>query len=407
MLNLQFSMLDMKKLLLVIFLLAAFPVLSQSGKIEIGVIDSLYSTTLGENRQLWVHVPAQPKGYEIFASKRYPVLYLLDGDWHFQSVTGMLHFLSSENSVGIIPEMIVVAIVNTNRTRDFTPTNSTKDWNGNEQRYLKYSGGGKNFTDFLQKELIPYIDSKYSTEQYRMLVGHSFGGLMVVNTFIEKPALFNSYVAIDPSLWWDDKVVLKNAATAIQKDKVGNKKLFLAVADTLQALDNVAHIRANLALAKLLEKQKNPSLTWRYYKGENHFTVPLLAENDALRTLLKYEPLQIPEAGVEAPSFHADFVKKHYTHISSQVGYEMLPPEDLIFRFALACMYRQLPDKEYSFLKLNMENYPNSFSVFDSMGEYYERQGDKARAIKLYEKALTIKQYPETKAKLSKLVNGE
>ncbi|GAB3540224.1 alpha/beta hydrolase-fold protein [Pontibacter brevis] len=367
----------------------------------------MYSTILGENRQVWVHIPAQPKGYEIFAPKRYPVLYLLDGDWHFQSVTGMLHFLSSENSVGIIPEMIVVAVMNTNRTRDFTPTNSTKDWNGKEQRYLRHSGGGKNFTAFLEQELIPYIDSKYPTEQYRMLVGHSFGGLMVVNTLVEKPALFKSYVAIDPSLWWDDKVVLNNAAKAIQEDRINDIKLFLAVADTVLASDDAAHVRANMALAKMLEKQHSASLTWKYYKGENHYTVPLMAENDALRTLLKYEPLPIPEAGVESPAFHADFVKKHYTHISDQVGYKMLPPEDLVFRFALACMYRKLPEKAYGFLKLNMVNYPNSYNVFDSMGEYYERQGDKVRAIESYEKALMIKEHPGTRAKLAKLINGE
>jgi uncharacterized protein len=397
----------MKQFLLAAFLFAALPVYSQNSKIEIGVIDSLYSSTLGESRQVWVHVPAQPKGYEIFAPKRYPVLYLLDGDWHFQSVTGMLHFLSSENSVGIIPEMIVVAVLNTNRTRDFTPTNSTKDWNGNEQRYLRHSGGGKNFTEYLEKELIPYIDSKYPTEQYRMLVGHSFGGLMVVNTFVEKPNLFKSYVAIDPSLWWDDKVVLKSAAKAIQKDKINDTKLFLAVADTVLASDEVAHVRANMALAKLLEKQSNASLTWKYYKGENHFTVPLMAENDALRTLLRYEPLPIPEAGVESPTFNADFVKKHYTHISDQVGYRMLPPEALVFQFALACMYRQLPEKAHGFLKLNMENYPNSYNVFDSMGDYYERQGEKSKAIESYEKALKIKEHPQTKDKLIKLINGE
>ncbi|MCC9168991.1 alpha/beta hydrolase-fold protein [Pontibacter harenae] len=393
----------MKQLLLAAFFFAALPVYSQNGKIEIGIIDSLYSTSLGENRQVWVHVPAQPEGYEIFAPKRYPVLYLLDGDWHFQSVTGLLHFLSSENGASIVPEMIVVAVVNTDRTRDFTPTSSTKDWNGNEQRYLRNSGGGNKFTSFLEKELIPYIDSKYPTEQYRMLVGHSFGGLLVVNTLVEKPALFNAYVAIEPSLWWDDKVVLKKAVTAIQKDRIGNRKLFLAVADTVQASDNVAHIRANIAFARMLEKQKNTSLTWKYYKGENHFTVPLMAENDALRTLLKYEPLPIPGEGVEASAFHADYVRQHYTYLSDKVGYKMLPPEDMVFSFALACMNRKIPEKAYGFLKLNMENYPNSYNVYSSMGQYYERLGDKGKAIEFYEKALTIKDYPETINKLVKL----
>ncbi|RDV15803.1 hypothetical protein DXT99_07295 [Pontibacter diazotrophicus] len=299
--------------------------------------------------------------------------------------------------------MIVVAVVNTNRTRDFTPTNSTKDWNGNEQRYLRESGGGKEFTSFLEKELVPYIDSKYPTEQYRMLVGHSFGGLLVVNTLVEQPSLFNAYVAIDPSLWWDEKVVLKKAATAIQKDRIGDRKLFLAVADTVLASDNVTHSRANIAFAKMLEGQESTSLTWKYYKGENHFTVPLVAENDALRRLLEYEPLPIPEEGVESHAFHADFVRQHYTRISDKVGYRMLPPEDMIFSFALACFYRKMPEKEYGFLKLNMESYSNSYNVYKSLGQYYEKLGDKVKAIYFYEKAITIKENPETMDKLAKL----
>lgn len=397
----------MKQLLLAVLFFAALPVYSQSGKIEIGIIDNLFSHTLGENRQVLIHVPTQPEGYEIFAPKRYPVLYLLDGDWHFQSVTGLLHFLSSEYSAGIVPEMIVVAVVNTNRTRDFTPTSSTKDWNGNEQRYLRSSGGGKEFTSFLEKELIPYIDSKYPTGQYRMLVGHSFGGLLVVNTLIENSTLFNAYVAIDPSLWWDDEVVLKKAATGIHKGRIGDRKLFLAVADTVQASDNVVHIRANTAFARMLEKQKNPSLTWKYYKGENHFTVPLMAENDALRTLLKFEPLPIPEEGVESRTFDADFVRQHYIRISEKVGYKILPPEDMVFSFALACMNRKMPEKAYDFLKLNMESYPNSYNVYHSMGQYFERQGDKEKAIVFYKKALTIKDLPETHERLAKLVNSK
>ncbi|PTX12240.1 hypothetical protein C8N40_11438 [Pontibacter mucosus] len=398
----------MKKLLLALLLLFSSTGFSQHGRIEIGVIDSLQSQVLGEAREIWVHVPKQPEYYgDYFAHKRYPVLYLLDGDWHFQAVTGLMHFLSSENGAGMVPEMIVVAVVNTNRTRDFTPTNSTKNWDGTEARYLRQSGGGEKFTAFLEKELIPYIDAKYPTEQYRMLVGHSFGGLLVTNTLVDKPELFNSYVAIDPSLWWDDKLVLKKAINDFKKGDLKGKKLYLALADSAltvkQDPTSTTHVRANMEFARLLDRQSSRSLRWKYYADENHFSLFLYAVNDAMRAFLAHEPLPIPEAGVQAATFNAQFVEEHYNSITTNFGYKVLPPESLVYSFALACLNRDLPDKALGFLQLNKTNYPQSFGVYDALGDYYSKKGDRKKAIEHFTKALSIRENPETLTKLNGL----
>ncbi|HEX3386461.1 MAG TPA: alpha/beta hydrolase-fold protein, partial [Mucilaginibacter sp.] len=92
---------------------------------------------------------------------------------------------------------------NTNRMRDLTPTNVPPD---------KSSGGGEKFTDFIKTELMPHIDSIYPTASYKMLIGHSLGGLMAINTLINHPEMFNAYVAIDPSMWWDDRKLLNRRA---------------------------------------------------------------------------------------------------------------------------------------------------------------------------------------------------
>jgi uncharacterized protein len=396
----------MKQIFAAWLLLLSFSAFSQQKKIEIGIVDSLQSKVLNETRHIWVHVPEQPAYYgDYFTPKRYPVLYLLDGEWHFQSVTGLVHFLSSENSAGLIPEMIVVAIVNTNRTRDFTPTNAGKSWDGNENRALKrFSGGGENFLAFLEAELIPYIDAHYPTEPHRTLVGHSFGGLAVVNTLVEKPTLFNSYIAIDPSLWWDDQLVLKKASNAFQQNKIDGRKLFLALADSTLAIKqdptSIAHVRANQALATLLDRQQKNGLEWKYYTGENHFTLALAATHDALRTLLEQQPLPIPANGVEATTFHANFVAAHYKSVSDKLGYQVPPPEELVYTLALACLNRGLPEKALAFLELNRTNYPQSFSVHDGLGDYYSKKGNKKKAMEHFTQALAIKDNPDTRDKL-------
>src|SRR6201999_1400890 len=97
------------------------------------------------------------------------------------------------------------------------------------------TGGGENFTAFIEKELMPHIDSLYPTAPYRILIGHSLGGLMVINTMVNHPNLFSAYIAIDPSMWWDDRKLLQQTATVLTREKFTGKTLFLAIANTMPA----------------------------------------------------------------------------------------------------------------------------------------------------------------------------
>ena len=87
---------------------------AQNNNIVIGTIDTLHSSILNENRPIWVHVPGSSPN-NIYSPTRYPVIYLLDGDAHFDYVVGMMHQLSQINGNMICPEMIVVGIPNTDR----------------------------------------------------------------------------------------------------------------------------------------------------------------------------------------------------------------------------------------------------------------------------------------------------
>jgi predicted alpha/beta superfamily hydrolase len=281
----------MKNFLVLIVLGSFFPCFSQSkdNLLIIGNVDSVFSNILKEKRKIWVHVPDTGDNM-IYGARHYPVVYLLDGDAHFYSVVGMIQQLSEINGNQICPDMIVVGIPNTDRTRDLTPTHDGKSIYM-DSNATKTSGGGEKFIEFLEKELIPYIDSHYPTSPYRMLIGHSFGGLLVVNTLIHHPELFNTYVAIDPSLWWDHQKLLKQAEDGFDQKKYSNKNLFLAVANTMQKdMDtgrvvndtavNTMHIRSILEFAKYLGNRPGTGIRygWKYYNDDNHGSVPLIAE---------------------------------------------------------------------------------------------------------------------------------
>ena len=193
-------------------------------KLVIGKIDSISSTYLQEQRKVWVYLP---NGFNDKSTQRYPVVYLMDGTAHFYSVVGMIQQFSQVNGNTICPEMIVVGIDNTDRTRDLTPTHIKEDILYLDSSLAKTSGGGENFISYLRKELIPYIDSHYPTQPFRMVIGHSFGGLMAMHMLIHHTDLFNVYVSIDPSMWWDNMKYLKQSEQLLQGKKFTNKTLFM------------------------------------------------------------------------------------------------------------------------------------------------------------------------------------
>ena len=186
-----------------------------TGTVTIGTVDSLRSTILGEQRKVLIYTPPSYKD-TTFTPRRYPVLYLLDGDAHFHSVTGLIQILATGvNGTFVIPEMIVVAIPNTNRMRDLSPTKVSSGPDGKPMPGLDATGGMGKFLAFIQRELTPHVDSAYRTSGYRALVGHSLGGITVVNALYTMPEAFNAYLAIDPSLWWDSNLLLKQARAKV------------------------------------------------------------------------------------------------------------------------------------------------------------------------------------------------
>lgn len=372
--------------------LAASPARAQlpaDGIVAIGRVDSVWSPALGERRRYLVYTP-RSYGDTTYLPQRYPVLYLLDGDSHFHSVTGLLHVLGSGvNGTFAIPEMIVVAIPNTDRTRDMTPTRVERGLDGKPSPWAKTSGGMANFLRFLAEELAPHIDSAYRTAPYRVLVGHSFGGITALNALYTRPTAFNAYVSIDPSLWWDDRLLLRQAKEHLSRPAVfAGRALFVAQANTISPADTAVNVHFG-AIAQFngvakAHRESGLRYGFRYYDEEDHGSVPLLAEYDALRFV--FDGYKVPLLQVlDRP----EYLREHFGRLSAQLGYTILPPEpmvDMVGRFLI----QSDTTKAITLRTMYTELYPQSAHAHETLGAVWAARGDTARASAAYQRALAL-----------------
>lgn len=384
----------------------------EKGNIVIGKIDSVQSDILGEQRKIWVHVPDGAAN----SKERYPVVYVLDGDGHFSSVVGMIQQLSTGGNNNC-PKMIVVAISNTDRTRDLTPTHVDADPPFSDSAFCKTSGGGENFIAFMEKELMPHIEAKYPAAPYKMLIGHSFGGLAVMQAFVHHTDLFNGYICIDPSMWWDQQKLLQQTQQVLVEKKFEGKSLYLGIANTLEdgmdinmvqkdtSVDS-RHIRSILALQAAFEKNKQNGLKYRgkYYPDDSHGSVPFITEYDALRFFFDFFPLKFTmEDFTDSTGALADKYQKHFAQLSQKMGYQIKPDEAEINFIGYDFLGRKIFQTAGRLFKLNVDNYPESYNVFDSYGDYFLAIKDTANAIVQFKKALSVKENEGSRKKLQAL----
>lgn len=253
-----------------------------------GDIVIIASKILHENRTIYIHCPKTDSDN---INKRFPVLYLLDGESHFDMLSQYADYLGRWD-VKAIPQMIVVGIVNTKRTRDLTPTVSIINYFGKPDTaatsWMKPSGGNEEFLQFIHEELMPYVDANYKTQSYKVLAGHSFGGIASINCLLTHPAMFDAYIAISPSFWWDREYILKLADKTLQKGNELNKALFYS--DAGEGISDSSTFHTNLLrFDSIVSAKKINGLVYnyKYYPAETHMTEPVIAYYDALRFVFK------------------------------------------------------------------------------------------------------------------------
>ena len=223
----------------------------------IGKSVEIQSEALNETRLLNIYLPLS---YEAELDKTYPVIYLLDGakDEDFIHISGIVQF-GSFSWISMLPESIVVGIANTDRKRDFTYPSKNKL----DQKEFPTSGKSKRFINFIENELQPFVNSEYRTTKEKTIIGQSLGGLLATEILFTSPNLFDNYIIVSPSLWWDDEKLLDRAT----KEYVSNKFIYIAGGKEGEVMERTAKELFN----KLNQKQRsNTNLSYDFMPTKTH-----------------------------------------------------------------------------------------------------------------------------------------
>lgn len=344
------------------------------------------SAILKEERDYWVDLP---EGYDARsdATTKYPVLYLLDAERFFAPAAATVKFMSQ---LGTIPEMIVVGIPSTNhRTRDMTPTHSLKGPNGETSQRGATSGGADAFLSSLRTELIAAIEARYRTIPYRVLVGHSMTGLFALYAFVQDPALFHAVVAMDPSLWWDDQLLAKRAATQLSNRKDLRNSVYIATAKDTSASKTRGPRAATQAFHDAIRSvpSRDVRSKWQPFEDEDHQTVPFPSFYYGLSFTFENYAVHPDDAIKDAAGIIA-----HYRQFSEKRGVAFEPPEAAFAMVAWILLFDQKKvDEAIGVLEENVRRYPSSPNAHDYLGQAYLAKGDKAAAIRSFEHVLQLK----------------
>ncbi len=237
----------------------------------LGVIDEIQSKELNEKRILNIYLP---EGYNPSEDTKYPVIYLLDGsaDEDFIHISGLVQFNSFE-WINQVPKSIVVGIATVDRRRDFTFPTTIE----NDKTRFPTTGHSDQFIAFIEKELQPFIAKKYKTNDSKTIIGQSLGGLLETEILLKKPFLFNKYVIVSPSLWWNNGSLLDLDSQILNENFKQQTDIYIAVGKeglTPTAIPRVMEVDANLLAEKIkASKSKNIKVYFDYFPEENHGTI--------------------------------------------------------------------------------------------------------------------------------------
>ncbi|WKV10598.1 alpha/beta hydrolase-fold protein [Marivirga harenae] len=373
---------------------------SQTEQFQNRIVDSIFSKTLSESRDFWVRLP---DNFQPDNDEKYAVIYLMDGF----SLESTLEAVYGNYWGHYLPHMILVGVSNRkNRTRDLT-TSQLKMRRGSAFDYE--TGGAETFTKFMEEELIPYIDSKYPTMNYRTLIGHSHAGQFTINMLVNHAHLFQNYIAIDPTLDWDNQKLLKQAKDKFKTEDYNGKSLFVSLAAEMLhiqnesiTIDNVMSdtsefslpARSIIEFSQLAKSQNQLNFSWKVYHEDLHGTVPLPTIRDGLIFLFQWYQFKSPQKfnNPETPIEELVSLLKEQEQIYTEhFGVPTAPMVDeMLNGYGYMNMQMGQPEKAFMFFEMNIKQNPNSANAYDSMAEYYESQNDKENALKYLNKAFEL-----------------
>jgi hypothetical protein len=228
---------------------------------------------------------------------------------------------------------------------------------------------------FIKEELIPYVETNYRTQPFRIFSGHSLGGLGVLYAFVNEPDMFNAYVGISSSVYWDDGVLLKRTEKILKKTDQLKKSLYFSVED-----GEGEHSQANLEFAQLLKNCAIKDLKWKFdlMEGESHTSLWIKSFDDGLNFVSPWNlPKNVLEGGLNA-------ILKHYEDLKMTVS------EGLLMKFAMDFFERKNINEAIEILKYAMKINPESGELFHGLGDYYRVNNQYELALETYKKGMKV-----------------
>lgn len=357
--------------LVIWLLLAVSPQLlaSEVAPVVLGTSYEMHSTRLGEDRSYEVSLP---RSYEAEPSRRYPVLYVLDGESLFLLTATTTNFLAAQ---GEIPEMIVVGITSTVRIRDFTQSDWAEAWVG--------GGGADNFARFLKEELIPKVEGDFRTDGFRVLSGHSAGGQFALHALSAHPSLFRAYLAMAPSLDWHHNLPKRELQKALDGATSLPAFVYFAYAD-----DYEQALADDEALVATLRSRQPAGFRWqsRHFPDESHGSLPVRAGADALRSL--YAGYRLSGDALRGASLSD--VERHYRTVSEKLGWPLKVPESAINDLGYGALNNGRIRDALALFKRNCRDHPESANAWDSLADALEKAGQFRQAADAADKAVAL-----------------
>ena len=355
------------------------------------------SVVLNEERTVVVQLP---KSYQAEPNKIYPVIYRLDGAGNIPLASAVIERLQNDNRA---PEVIIVAIENTNRLRDFYPT-----VNKEPQGPVGEGGGGAQFLAFFEQELIPLIDKHYRTHDFKVIAGASAGGVFALYAMQAKPGLFQAHIAYSPAVWWNYGASVSSSKEFIEKAKNLNSYVYMNIGEEAGIMrERYDDLQQSMQQAS---KRANIRFFSDAFAGVSHNLTSAAGAFNAYYHL--FLPKQMPAAalGDDVASIDA-----YYESLSKQWGEQITPPD----RAVRLLGYHLTDSKQFTraieVFKYNIKNYPQSVYARSALSYGYEMQGDTRQALIHIEAALGIADdsYPyvdylnETKTRLQTILKEQ
>ena len=277
----------------------------QGEPIVIGSVHRIRSTVYDNEQVLTVRLP---RGYAEDSAKRYPVVFSVDGgpDQDFELLAGIAAEAEFSTS---FEQFILIGVKTEDRYKQLTPEMKRLPGERLKENFGEriLPGGAEKFRQYLSADVLPWATKRYRTDR-KVLTAASLGGLFVLDTFLERPDMFDDYIALTPSLWWDDGRIVDEAAAKLARQSPSKRRLYLTMGD--EGVGN----RTNTWLSRLVSTLKTHAprgLKWAFVDrsgSEEHRTMALISWLDAMRTLYltpsrSGSPLTLLYEGFEKPQY--------------------------------------------------------------------------------------------------------